>query len=95
MMIDPDEEEDMERFEIDDRDIEFAINPGARRGLTKSQQLYGEYLIELLLLEHTNASSLYFTDARFVGTLILALPPKKVKNLLAAHGLVCRYRMRS
>uniref|UniRef100_A0A915CKK8 G-patch domain-containing protein n=4 Tax=Parascaris univalens TaxID=6257 RepID=A0A915CKK8_PARUN len=41
MMIDPDEEEDMERFEIDDRDIEFAINPGARRGLTKSQQLYG------------------------------------------------------
>ncbi|KHN87809.1 Septin and tuftelin-interacting protein 1 -like protein [Toxocara canis] len=41
MNIDPDEEEDMERFEISDRDIEFAINPGARRGLSKSQQLYG------------------------------------------------------
>ncbi|VDK46318.1 unnamed protein product [Anisakis simplex] len=41
MNIDPDEEDDMERFEIDDRDIEFAINPDARRGLSKNQQLYG------------------------------------------------------
>ena len=42
--MNPDEEDEgMERFEVDDRDIEYALNPAARRGLSKNQQLYGLY----------------------------------------------------
>lgn len=39
--MDPEEDEGMESFDISDRDLEFALNPGARRGLSKNQQLYG------------------------------------------------------
>uniref|UniRef100_A0A0N5AM51 G-patch domain-containing protein n=1 Tax=Syphacia muris TaxID=451379 RepID=A0A0N5AM51_9BILA len=39
--MDIEEDEGMESFEIDDRDIEYALNPGARRGFSKNQQLYG------------------------------------------------------
>ncbi|VDD90514.1 unnamed protein product [Enterobius vermicularis] len=39
--MDIEDEDGMESFEIDDRDIEYALNPNARRGLSKNQQLYG------------------------------------------------------
>ncbi|MFH4981967.1 hypothetical protein AB6A40_008676 [Gnathostoma spinigerum] len=35
------EEEGYENFEIDDRDLHFALNPGSHKGLSKNQQLYG------------------------------------------------------
>lgn len=40
--MDIEDEDGMESFEIDDRDIEYALNPNARRGLSKNQQLYGK-----------------------------------------------------
>lgn len=40
-MMDPEEEEGMEAFDISDRDLHFALNPGTARGLSKNQQLYG------------------------------------------------------
>lgn len=36
-----DEDEDMESFDVDDLDLEYALNPLARKKMTKNQQLYG------------------------------------------------------
>ncbi|KAK6103807.1 GC-rich sequence DNA-binding factor-like family protein [Brugia pahangi] len=40
-MVDIEEDDGVERFEINERDLEYALNPGHRRGLSKNQQLYG------------------------------------------------------
>lgn len=39
--MDGDDADGMESFEIDDRDLEFALNPGSYRSLSKNQHLYG------------------------------------------------------
>ncbi|VDK67133.1 unnamed protein product [Litomosoides sigmodontis] len=39
--MDAEEDDGMESFDISERDLEYALNPGYRRGLSKNQQLYG------------------------------------------------------
>uniref|UniRef100_A0A2K6VEC1 G-patch domain-containing protein n=1 Tax=Onchocerca volvulus TaxID=6282 RepID=A0A2K6VEC1_ONCVO len=39
--MDVEEDDGMESFDINERDLEYALNPGYRRGLSKNQQLYG------------------------------------------------------
>ncbi|MCP9262121.1 hypothetical protein DINM_005413 [Dirofilaria immitis] len=39
--MDMEGDDGMESFDINERDLEYALNPGYRRGLSKNQQLYG------------------------------------------------------
>lgn len=43
--MDAEEDDGMESFDISERDLEYALNPGYRRGLSKNQQLYGSSFI--------------------------------------------------
>lgn len=50
--MDIEEDDGMESFDINERDLEYALNPGFRRGLSKNQQLYGNIFIYYSILEH-------------------------------------------